>query len=329
MATKHPACTLGPKQLDALKKAASSPHRIHREGLAALLRSAPLTYKPRPLETVDIGPYGKGRGHEEFTGDCTQAYLQALAYIATANPSHSRKSKEIILSWARTCKVFRGDNAPLECAWGAPCLVRAVELLRYAPQPMWTPEDAAYFDAFLDRIVMPNLLTRYAEVRRWRNNWAFSILEALIQVALYRDDLARARALADDFRALLRECVQPCGCNTENARDMVHCQFQVASQVQIAEMLHHQGIDAYDPLIATTMEYQARILQGHCPPELTPAQIKDNWMMPGAWEAGYNHYKNRKNNPMPHTTALLNLPKSRPERQSFNWGPGWVHYLTY
>lgn len=330
---RHPALTLGPKQLEALANASTSKHKVVKDGLAQVLRAAPVDYKPMPLARVDIGPYGKGVGHNEFVGDSMQAWLQALAWVATRNAKHAHKSREIVLAWSRACTAFEGANAPLEAAWGAPCLVRAVELLKHPPGPdlnaAWTLEDSAYFDSFLDRIIMPNLLTRYQEVRRWQNNWVFTIIEALIQVALYRDDMKKARELAKEFSDLLHACVKPCGCNTENTRDMVHCQFQVASQVQIAEMLFHQGIDAYDPLIHKTLEYQASILTGTVPPELSPTDIKDNWFMPGAWEAGYNHFATRRKMDMPHTTRLLTQPQNRPERHSFNWGPGWLHYLTY
>jgi hypothetical protein len=316
---KHPSGILGEKQIENIQKQ----HYLLKNASGVVLDG----YKPRVIQCVNIGPYGSGVGHEEFVGDCMQAYLQVLVWIATRDPKFAQKSKEIILEWCCKCKTFEGANAPLECAWGTPLLVRTVELLKYVDGGEWNEHSNRLFNTFLDKIILPNLKGRYIEIKKWKNNWIFSLMEALLSIYMLRNDVAGVVQIVEHYKSLLKECIQPCGCNTENRRDMTHCQFQMASQIQIAEMLWHQGVDVYDDIIMKTMEYQARILLGEVPPELKKEDIKENKFMPSSWEVGYNHFAGRKKENMPYTLALLK--KKRPEaRMSFNWGPGMLHKDT-
>lgn len=313
---KHPSGILGDKQFKAMSK----------EDGDVVLKGNCLYDKPRVIADVNIGPYGSGNGHDEFTGDCIQAYIRALIWVASKKEESALKSREFILAWCRGCRSFKGDNAPLECAWGAPLLLRSVEILKHMWKK-WDSTDDRLFNDFLDRIIRPNLTQRYVEVKKWKNNWIFSIIEALIQLYMYRDQIHEVNKYITEYKDLLKVCIIPCGCNTENKRDMIHCQFQLASQIQIAEMLWHQGVDIYTPLLSTSIEYQARILNGEVPCELRKEDIKDNWFMPSSWEIGYNHYVNRKKHSMPHTSKLLT--SKRPEAKlSFNWGPGFLHQNT-
>jgi hypothetical protein len=325
---RHPSGILGEKQISTLKKVNTSVNTSMNttiKGFDIMKSNTPLTYKQRPLEVVDIGPYGKGYGHDEFTGDCKQAYQQCLMWIATDNIEYANKCKSIIWDWCKTCKVFTGSNAPLECAWGIPLFVRSVELLKYYSKVL-SKNDLACFDLFIDKIMLPNLLDRYNEIKKWNNNWIFSLQEAIIQIALYKNDKAKVIEMVKDYKVCLKTCVLDCGCNTENKRDMIHCQFQVASQIQIPEMIWHQGINIYNPIIMRTMEYQAYILNGGVPGELKKEDLKDVWFLPSAWDIGYNHWVNRMKQKMPNTDKLLTKPKTRPENLSFNWGPAWIHY---
>lgn len=324
---KHPSGILGDNQINNLKKVSTSIDPVLKSGFEMMKKITQLTYKQRPLEVVDIGPYGKGRGHDEFTGDCKQAYQQSLMWVATCDDAYAKKSKEIIMDWCKKCKIFTGSNAPLECAWGIPLFVRSIELLKYHSKIL-TKEELAYFDVFLEKIMLPNLLGRYNEIKKWNNNWIFSLQEAIIQIALYKNDKQKVVEMVQDYQVCLKKCVMECGCNTENKRDMIHCQFQVASQIQIPEMIWHQGIDIYDPIIMRTMEYQAHILNGGVPSELQKSDLKDVWFLPSSWDIGYNHWVTRMKQKMPNTEKLFTKPKTRPEILSFNWGPAWIHYKS-
>ncbi len=320
---KRPACTLGQKQLAAVKNP-----QLER-GIKQLEAACPRDFRARPLATVDIGPYGSGVGHDEFVGDAMQCYMQTLLYVFKRDPAFADKAIGVMRAWAGTCKVFKGANAPLECAWGGTAFVRAAELLRFVYPEGWKKSGVVEpFERFIDTILLPNLTGRYKEIAKWNNNWILTIQEALMQIGLYRGDAARFQWVVKEFKDTLPRCVEEDGFCTETKRDLCHTQFQIGSMVQIAEMAWHQGLDLYNDLIFKCMEYHASILNGNVPAGLKRDELKDVWFMGCAWCVGHNHFVNRKKRLMPETTLLLRGRKT-PEKLSFNWGPGWIHCNSF
>jgi hypothetical protein len=327
----HPATTLGKNQINMLANPKGCPCRT--KALEQLKRTAPLDYNPRPIKDVNIGPHGQGVGHDEFTKDAMQIMYQVCAFIAFKDARYARKAISIQDVWNTQCMTFNGSNAPLEVAWGATCMVRGMEILKYTFKE-WSSQFEARFNGFLSRIVMPNLLNRYIEIQKWNNNWILTIQEALLQIYLYQNNIQRANAIIQDFKASLPKClVDDTGRCTETTRDLIHAQFQIGSILQVAEMCWHQGATGIYGLlsnrISKCMEYHAGILNGGCPANVTRNQLKDVWFMPSTWEVGYNHFVNRRKQNLPHTKLLLEKEKpkvNRPETMSFNWGPGWLHY---
>jgi len=282
------------------------------------------------IERVNIGPYGAGVGHDEFTGDSMQSYRYVLLWLSTKNPEHATNAANILQQWSYKCVSFQGLNAPLESAWGSTALIRSAELLKYTWSG-WTPDLEKKINNFLTNIIVPNLKGRYLEISLWYSNWILVILEALIQIAIFRNSVIDFQWAVSEYRRLcpLTFTKPFTGQNTETTRDQIHSQFQLASHIQIAEMCWHQGVkDLYTPGLATSMEYIAGILIGEKPKDLPATYVfQQPWFLPSAWEIGYNHYVNR--------TKTIQLPKSlkilssrRPESMSFNWGPGWTHYNT-
>lgn len=335
---KHPATTLGPTQLLNLKTSKESSNHVLSAGFVLLSKEAKLDFASRALTRIDIGPYGAGIGHDEFTGDSMQIYNLALMFIATNDDRYMKKAIELQDDWNVKCESFKGSNAPLECAWGSTIMIRAVELLKYN-KPSNIPWDTKFeqrFKAFLQRIITPNLLSRYNEITKWNNNWILTIQEALLQYYLYVDDVVNANRMIDDFQYAVIKCVpHECGMCTETKRDLIHTQFQLGSIVQFMELCYQQGIDLYNihnNCLFRFMEYHAFVLNGSLPPTLKKEELKDVWFMPSVWEVGHNHYTYRKPLPttanMPGTTQLLNNKKNRPEKLTLNWGPAWIHHKT-
>jgi len=333
---KHPAITLGPSQLQNLKTSKNSPNEILKAGFNILSKNANLDHKSRALVRVDIGPFGAGIGHEEFIGDAMQIYNLALMFIATNDIRYKQKAMQIQDDWNFRCKSFSGANAPLECAWGSTCMIRAIELLKHTSSPHGL--DKAFesrFQLFLQTIVIPNLLSRYYEITKWNNNWILTIQEALLQYYLYKDDINNANKIIEDFIDTVQRCLNhECGMCTETKRDLIHTQFQIGSIVQVAELCLHQGLDIYNihsDCIPKCMEYHAAILNGTIPEQLKKEELKDNWFMPSVWEIGHNHFTHRKTHKslMLETTKLLNTKKNRPEKLTFNWGPAWIHHNSF
>jgi hypothetical protein len=327
----HPATTIGQKQYDLLCNPQNCACR--RKGLEQLRSKVKLDYIPRPIANVDIGPHGQGVGHNEFTSDSMQLMYHVIAFIAFKDERYAKKAFDIQNAWNTKCLTFKGSNSPLEIAWGATCMVRSMEIIKYKSK-VWSLEFENRFNAFLQRIVMPNLLSRYDEIKRWNNNWILTIQEALLQIYMYQDDVSKCNQIIQDFKDTLPKClVDNTGICTETTRDLIHAQFQIGSIIQFCEMCWHQGVtNIYGLLenrVAKCLEYHAFILNGNSPINVKKEQLKDVWHMPSAWEIGYNHYVNRRKMILPHTRQLLEKQGTRPTRpewMSFNWGPGWLHF---
>ena len=116
----------------------------------------------RALSNVDIGPYGVGQGHKEWTEDAMYSYKFVLLWLADGNQSYARKAVDIIESWSQKCKVFVGANAPVEIAWGC-CMIRAAEILKHK-YDKWTKKTEDMLNVFIDHIMLPNLLGRFIHV---------------------------------------------------------------------------------------------------------------------------------------------------------------------
>lgn len=326
---KHPATTLSDKQLSILKTSKNSTNIVHKGGFEYLAKYCNLNHKPRALRVVDIGAHGSGVGHNEFVGDSMQCYALVLLYIATKDERYAEKAISIQQTWQTTLTDFKGSNAPLEMAWGATCVIRSMELLKYL-YPKWNAQFARDFNRYIDTFVEPTLKTRYNEIQKWNNNWILTIQEALMQLALFRNDVVEFNRLVQDHIQQLSRCINKnIGSCTETCRDLIHSQFQIASVIQIAEMCWHQSIniyDCHDQCLKKCMEYHSAILNGELPPGTSKEQMKDVWFMPSAWEIGYNHYVGRQKQVLPQTLRLLRTKTNRPEKASFNWGPSWMFF---
>jgi hypothetical protein len=320
-AIKHPATTLGPKQMSMLRNAPMSKDIMTQTGWKLLLAATEFDKPARVIQDINIGPNGTGIGHNEFIGDAMRVYCLALLYCATGDKKYFNKYSELQSAWCRGCKTFQGTNAPLECAWGGTCMVRAAELMQ-----LHTEE----FEAFIDSILLPNLWNRYKEIQKWNNNWILAIYEALLQIALYKNNIVLFNSVLKDFCTSLSMCVPfESGMCTETKRDIVHAQFNIASMINIAELCWHQGLDIYSihsNCIQKCMEFHASILRGNPPPCLKKEELRDIKFVPSAWDVGYNHFALRQNLSLPETNYLLSQKRVRPERMSFCWGPGWIHF---
>jgi hypothetical protein len=328
----HPATTLTRKQLSILQGSKVSNNVVHKDGFATLAKYCNLHYMPRAMPIVDIGAHGSGAGHDEFVGDAMQCYALVLLYIATKDERYVVTALNIQGQWQKTLKEFKGSNAPLEMAWGSTCIVRAHELLKYQ-YPKWSQQIETKFNEYIDKFVIPTLRGRYTEVQKWNNNWILTIQEALIQVALFRNNVSEFNDIVEQYCKQLTKCIDlKEGSCTETYRDLIHSQFQIASMIQIAEMCWHQGIDIYNhggECLPKCMEFHASILNGNIPTGKTKEQLKDVWFMPSAWEVGYNHFSNRLKRQLPQTLTLLNTKNNRPEKCSFNWGPSWMFFNSF
>lgn len=279
------------------------------------------------IRDVNIGPYGAGVGHKEFTGDSTMCYRFTLLWLSGYGEEWAKKASSIIKTWSTGCETFKGTNAPLETAWGICSLVRAAEILKYKWNDEWKKENVEYaFIKWIDNVMIPNLLTRYQEIKKWKNNWILTILEALMQIYIFKGDVEKLNWALQEYTTIRKTMwVGDTGKNNECERDIVHATFQLHSHLQICEMARHQGANVYEDMILKSSEYIASIINGKCPIDIKKEAIKDPWYVPGAWEIGLEYFVRLNGKQMPETTVMLNKKGRCPEDASFNWGPGWPH----
>jgi Alginate lyase len=322
----HPATVIPPQFIKkATAKCLDSANTlIYKAAKASLLKRISLGYTPRPLQVVDIGFYGVGQGHEEFTKDAAQAYGQALAYLITGNETYARNSEGIIDQWASICRVFRGDNAPLEAAWGTAAMSRACEILKYTYKK-WNKDVESKYISWVKRLLMPHLRgeTNKHKLKWAHNNWHTSIVEARLQYAFLCDDLEEANWCINEYLVIFNNYVKDNGFTSETLRDSDHCCFGIAGLVQVAEMLLHQGIDMYSlrqNLIHKVVELHAGIYGlKECPQGFNYEQFNvQKWIQPSAWEIARYHFAVRKKILTPKVDALLT--KIRPCKYELHWG---------
>jgi Alginate lyase len=327
----HPGTTMSPEMVKGLKTKCSN-NDIAQKALKRLIAETPLTYVPQPLDVVDIGYNGVGKGHKECTQDGEQAYSAALAFWATENIAYAHSALNILKAWATVNKVWKGDNAILEASWSICSMARAAELLKYAPgtSGVWATIEPVFF-SWLDAVIMPVL--RDDTIWRWDNvgNWHFSCICARMQLAILREDFTEWNWCVKTYPTALNKALvwKLCpGQTSETTRDCCHAMFQIGGMTQVPEIAWHQGIDLYDDRLVAVTELQASIQLHEIPAGLTPSDIHtlDGWYPEPVFELPYAHFYGRKHIPMPKTQTYLS--RIRPEGVVFHWGAGTLTHAS-
>lgn len=324
MSVAHPCALVNQRVVDKLKSPTTKNSEPWKSVIAKLASITPLAYTPQPIENVNIGAYGKGIGHKEFTKDAEQAVQQAVMWCATQDPVYARNAMAIIDAWASKCRTFEGSNAPLELGWGGCSLVRAAEILRYT-WPQWSAAHLAAMNRFIDRLMLPKLKIRLG----WTNNWQTTICEARLQVAIFRDDKQELDWAIAEYKRIYKEYVLPSGQTGETLRDLVHAQFGIGGLLQIPELVFEYtrgAVDLFDKHLVTVCELHAALLLGRIPPNsgIAKEAIKEPWFLPCGWEIALKRL-GRGDVKMPNTEELLR--RHRPEKYVFHWGLGTITHF--
>ena len=99
------------------------------------------------------------------------------------------------------------------------------------------------------------------------------------------------------------------GYTAETARDLEHVEESFASEINVAEIAWHQGVDVYTPQakrLTVFMETEAKLRLGEPAPESMTAQLVPYGLV-GTYEIAYNHYANRMGMPLPHARRVLQI----------------------
>lgn len=332
MVFTHPGTTMSPKMTFDLQKDKENDTE-RKKAFNKLKMSFVEHYTSNALPIVDIDWGGKGKGHNECTKDGEMAYISALMHWCTMDDKSAIISVNILKDWAKTNKIFKGNNAPLESAWCVCAFATSAELLKHSKSPnirkAWTETEALFFH-WIDNVIMPNLKRK--DIWSWDpvNNWHFSIICARGQLAILRDNVVEWDWCVKTYKEILPKTIgfANCPCHiSETKRDLTHAQFQIGGIIQFAEMAFHQGSHLYNPKIADVIEYHASIMLQEVPAGIAKEDIKTpyGFYYEPVWEIAFAHFHLREGKLMHKCDAWLQT--FRPERVCFQWGAGTLtHY---
>lgn len=292
----HPGVLLDQAHLDYLKTQIEIGTEPYASAFAAAKKSrwGSLWYVvqgPPANGVIDCGSHSKpNRGCSQEDNDASAAYTQALLWSLTGEARYAHNAIAIMNRYARTLRAHTGSNAPLQAAWSAEKWPDAAELIRYSDAG-WDERDFAAFSTMLRTRYLP-LLTGGQEAGK-NGNWAFSMIDATLGIAVVTDDHELFDATLErwqrwvpayfynfeldgpqpvmlpegptDWNGQAQFDAHTSGVTQETCRDTQHVQLALAATFNAAETAYVQGEDLYTPAavrLTTSLEYLSRLLEG-------------------------------------------------------------------
>jgi hypothetical protein len=200
------------------------------------------------------------------------AYLNALQWVATADPRHRDKAMGILDGWAATFeRLIAAPGTParaiqLESAWTLPVWANAAEIIRHYDDgaARWNAQAVAAFGRFIDR-----LFAQAERASNRPNNWGASAALAMMAAGVFQDNRERYATGLARLKRLLPEIISADGEVRElRSRDCLHPQYSLTGFVQAAMIATNQRDDTIwrltdrrgDPVLARGLEYMAAAL---------------------------------------------------------------------
>ena len=258
----------------------------------------------------------------------TAAYNQARMWWFTGNEAYARKSRDILIDWAKTQKSFGGMEANLDLGDYAQCYVGAAEILR-GTWPGWTSSDTKAVQKLFADVYWPSLGLD-GNVIGPTNKGSLS-LAAGAAIAVFCDDQAKLNRVLYHLRytpstGLLNTLSN--GQHGETGRDEGHSYNHILALSFVAQVLWNQGIDVFsyaDNRLLAMGEYYARenllVPLPFVPMGTTDEYYTTNWSQPGfqgtpaAFSILRNAYVLRKGMRAPYME--LKLSAQPPDRFAF------------
>jgi hypothetical protein len=335
-AMKHPATLLGLDDIRALKrrveqcKLSKTGPACTQRGISKLCWDTVKGYKHHAVPRVHCMWGQPAQGHKELCEqDAVQVYLQTLSFLVSDDTSYAKTALDIIIGWCKTCKEISGDNRVLEAAWSTACFARCMELLKFTCPHEYSKSGVdAIYRAWVNDVVMPALTSPIAwtiNSGETASNWHAARTEALMQLAVWRDDETAFDAQVAEFRRILPIIIKPNGFGNEVLRDLMHAQFSIGSLAHICEIASkaRPGLDLFmeaDARLARGMEYVATLISGdRSAKEVCGKELKKvDWVPAGAWGLAVTAYEKR-GIPVPMSRKVLNANSNR-EYPWLCWG---------
>lgn len=304
MPFKHPAALIGKDDIARIKQRLAAKLPFALRGRDKLGWDTKRDYRPCALPRVECSWGKPPQGHAELCDkDAVQCYLQTLSYLVHGDDAFAGGALAIVKAWSTTCCSLAGDNRVLEAAWSTTCFARSMELLKYTYPGYAAAAVEPCYLRWVDKVVMPALtapITWTINGGDAASNWHAARTEALMQLAVLRNDERLYNAQVAEFRRILPIIVKPSGLGNEVLRDLMHAQFSLGSLAHVCELAHNAtGLDLYKELnnrLAKGMEYVAAILLGQ---QATLAEVAGKelrmvaWHPAGAWGLAVTAYEQR------------------------------------
>lgn len=331
----HPGIVVNKGMLDYVKANITSEPYKSALAKAAASPQGSKEYTPRPRATVECGPYSQpDNGCTDETRDAAAAYTHALLWYYSGDVAHANKAIEILNAWSSTVQQHTNSNAPLQAAWTAEVFPRAAEILRYS-NAGWSEEDAIRFGTMLKDVYLPRVI----EGSPNNGNWELSMIEAVINIGIYNDDvptfekgISMWRQRTPAYLYLQADGPAPVppprgsrtgaaltafwydqetlvdGLCQETCRDLGHVQYGLAALVNSGQTAGIQGIDVLGEeatRITAAMEFHAQFLNGAAVPGWLCGGTLDVVAAYPTWEVAYNAYANVRGTSLPRSLAVV------------------------
>ncbi|MDR2012407.1 MAG: alginate lyase family protein, partial [Rhodanobacter sp.] len=294
---KHPGILVSQAQLDYIKAAVAAQQQPFYDAYQKATSSSKTTaigslnyhvQGPPAGGIIDCGPYSNpDTGCSAADKDTAAAYLQALLWYITGDPTYASNAIEILNAYAYNLKGYTNSNAPLQAAWDAQKLPRAAEIIRYT-NAGWADSDITQFKNMLNTVVRPQLINGSGS----NGNWEISMIEGLMNIGVFNDDRAtfdqgvtywKQRIPAYFYYHTDGSSPVPLprgakyttwygqtvfddrvdGISQETCRDFGHTQYGLAGALDAAETAHIQDVDLYNDTESNAMLRLTSALEFH------------------------------------------------------------------
>jgi hypothetical protein len=362
---EHPGVLLSSAQLSFVRSALAagtepfaSAHAKASGSRLADLDWAPLG--PPSSGTIECGEReNPNRGCSKEHEDALAAYTHALLFALGGGAAHARAAARIMDAYSGL-RGYAGYNAPLQAAWSASKWSRAAELVVHAAgggAAVWPRAHADAFRDMLRRAALPLI----ANETNSNGNWALSMIEGMLGVAVLTEDAAlfdravrfwRTRVPAYIYvaadgdepvprprrpggqgpdarsgwygQAVFDKSVE--GVSQETCRDLEHTQMGLAAALNAAETARIQGVDLFGEeaaRLAAGLELHAKLLDGAQPPRaICGGSVNDADSSYPTFELGYTRLRSEQR-PMKNTRKHVKEVVRELNKQYNGWMMAW------
>jgi len=264
----HPGIPLTREDLATLKANLNTePWKSGYAALAADGRSQLSYVMQGPFDHVNRNFYQTYDHGSEWKNDMQAVFNLALMWSFTGDARYAQKSRDILIAWATTHKVFNGVEASFDLGDYAYCYAGGADILR-GTWSGWTSKDTATVQNYFRKVCSPG-----SSGLNGSGSQGMESMLASLAVAVFCDDTASFNTLA--FNMLtegntgLRDTLAN-GQMGDTGRDQGHASLYINNLALLAEIFWKQGADLYsvmDNRILAAGEYYSRFnAPGPTPP---------------------------------------------------------------